>query len=236
MQFGRQPRLLAPEDVAKAAPTLCEAFKDDLLSRYLKSHVPTEQGKQNFDRIMYECYLRQHIDKGICIGVGEFDTGFETVAVWSAPDSYTRGLETFPDYMDAGFDRFWHLAGSEGREKIFNGLLPLLDETSHRIISSDEQLAGKGLYTLVYLGSLESARGKGNVRAMFDFMFQNFIDKPGEDNMVYLESSAPANIGMYNKFGFQKYETIVLGDPTVPNATEGLHFAEMSIMIRLREG
>lgn len=185
---------------------------------------------------MYECYLKQHIDKGLCVGVGESSGGFETVAIWSTPKSYEMGLETFQDYMEAGFDNFWHIAGPEGREKIFNGLLPLLDRVSHRILTTDSRFQNMGLYTLVYLGSVNSARGKGNVRAMFDFMFENYIDSPGSENIAYLESSASSNIGIYNRFGFHVYEKIVLGDDQKSGARESEDFALMNIMIRCSKG
>lgn len=225
-------RLLTLQDVSKAALTLCEAFQNDTLSIYLTKHISSQEERTHINKVMYECYLRQHIDKGLCVGVGETQTGFETVAVWSAPKSYDIGLETFQDYMEAGFDRYWHLIGPEGRDKVFKGLLPLLDTVSHRILTTDPRFHDKGLYTLVYLGSLECARGKGNVRAMFDFMFENYIDVPGTNNIAYLESSAPSNIGIYNRFGFHAYEKIVLGDNKRPDAKEGVDYALMNVMIR----
>lgn len=236
LQSFSKVRLLTPGDASKAALTLCDAFEEDLLSIYLTNHISSEKERRLFNRTMYECYLRQHIDKGICIGVGESAEGFETVAIWSSPTSYEKGLETFPDFMEAGFDKFWHLAGKEGRDKVFKGLLPLLDEVSERIMTKDSRFHNKGAYTLVYLGSLASARGKGNVRAMFHFMFKNFIDQPDQENIAYLESSASSNIGIYNRFGFHVYEKIVLGDNTKPGARESKDFALMNIMIRAPGG
>lgn len=229
-------RLLKPEDAEKAALTLCEAFDHDLLSIYLTKHIDNEEDRHIFNKTMYECYLRQHIDKGLCVGVGEFDGGFETVAIWSTPTSYERGLETFDDYMESGFDRFWHIAGPEGRKKIFRGLLPLLDDVSERILTADSRFRGKSHYTLVYLGSLTQARGKGNVSAMFRFMFENYIDQPGTDNIAYLESSALNNVQIYNRYGFYVYEKIVLGDDKKPNAKESEDYALMNVMIRAPGG
>lgn len=230
-----EARLLKQEDVPKAAITLCEAFKDDKLSRYLTKHIPSEEGKRDFNVTMYECFLRQHIDKGLCVGIGELADNFETVAIWSAPDSYERGLETFSDFMDAGFDKLWRMAGKDGRAKLFDGLLPLLDEASEKIMSTDP-FKGKGVYTLVYLGSIARARGKGNVRAMFEFMFTNYIDSPCTNNIAYLESSAPNNIGIYNKYGFHVRERLVLGDESGVDAVEGEDYAVMNVMIRGSKG
>lgn len=226
-----KPQILTPSDVTKAAVTLCEAFQNDKLSRYLTQHFSSEKEKRKFNITMYECFLRQHIDKGICVGIGELSHAFETVAIWSAPDSYERGLESFPDFMESGFDELWHMAGSEGVNKLFKGLLPLLDETSERIMST-ETFKGKGVYTLVYLGSIAEARGKGNVRAMFDYMFKNYIDLPNTNNIAYLESSAASNIAIYNKFGFYAREKLVLGDKNREGAVESEDYAVMNVMIR----
>lgn len=222
--------VLTPQDAKKAALTLHRSFEHDALARYLTKHIPDPKDKQAFNCLMYECYLKQHIDKGLCLGIGEGETCFETVAIWSTPTSFDRGLETFHDYMEHGFDKFWTLAGAEGREKVFKGLLPLLDRTSERIVS-DPRFADCGVFTLVYLGSVAEARGKGNVRAMFDYMFGTHIDA-GERNIAYLESSAPSNIPIYNKFGFHVYEQIVLGE----NGVEGENYAAMNVMVRAPHG
>lgn len=225
-------RKLNLSDVPKAARTLQESFAQDSLARLLTCHIKDPKEKYEIDILLYEAYLRQHIAKGICLGIGETADAFETVAMWSTPTSLNEGLESFHTLMAAGYGELWKRAGPEGQQKIFEGMLPLLHETSARILSTDKRFRDQGVYTLVYLGSIASARGKGNVRTMFDYMFKYYIDTPGSNNIAYLESSSPDNIPIYNRFGFHFYMDIVLGDKAKANAQEGEDYAVMNVMIR----
>lgn len=229
--FSRM-RPLTNDDVHKAAVTLVQSFTTDALAKLLTVHVTDPDHKAKVDYTVYECYLRQHIAKGLCFGIGESETEFETVAIWSTPTSADDGLDSFANLMDAGYHKLWDISGDEGREKIFKGMLPLLHDTAERILSTDSRFMNKGVYTLVYLGSVASARGKGNVRLMFDYMFEKYIDLPGTSNIAYLESSSADNIPIYNRFGFHFYEDIVLGDKDRPDAKEGDDYAVMNVMIR----
>lgn len=225
-------RLLTNADVPKAASTLVQSFTTDSLAKLLTTHIKDPALQKEVDYLIYECYLKQHIAKGLCFGIGETDQQFETVAIWSTPTSGEEGLDSFANLMEAGYDKLWHIAGDEGREKIFKGMLPLLHDTFHRIMTTDPKFMNKGCYTLVYLGSVAAARGKGNVRLIFDYMFEKYIDVPGSNNIAYLESSSPDNIPIYNRFGFQFYENIVLGSRDVPGAREGDDYAIMNVMVR----
>lgn len=225
-------RKLTYADVPKAAKTLQESFSEDALARLLTNHIKDPEKKYKIDILLYEAYLRQHIAKGVCLGIGETSDGFETVAIWSTPSSVADGLESFHTLMASGYGKLWEHAEQEGQEKIFEGMLPLLHDTSARIFATDKRFRGKGVYTLVYLGSVASARGKGNVRTMFDYMFQKYIDVPNSNNIAYLESSSPDNIPIYNRFGFHFYKDITLGDKDKPNAKEGDDYAVMNVMVR----
>lgn len=229
-------RKLTLDDVPQAARTLHSSFGTDALAKLLTVHIDDAAHRDLVDRKLYECYLRQHINKGICLGIGESDEGFETVAVWSHPRSVEDGLDSFVNLMEAGYSELWELSGKEGQEKIFKGMLPLLHDTCERILTSDPRFLEKGVYTLVYLGSEARARGKGNVRLMFEYMFEKYIDVPGNDHIAYLESSSESNIPIYNKFGFEFYEDICLGSKEKPNAKEGDDFAVMNVMIRGTNG
>lgn len=229
-------RVLGMKDVEKAAGCLLKAFENDSLAGLLTCHLGTEYEKQKLNRCLYECYLRQHILKGICLGIGETKEEFETVAIWSIPTSVDEGIESFDTLMEAGYGKLWEMSSELGRDKIFNGMLPLLHDTCEEILSTDSRFIGKGVYTLVYVGSVESARGKGNLRAMFDYMFKNHIDVAKENNIAYLESSSPTNIPIYERFGFHFYKDIELGERNRPNAQEGKHYAVMNVMIRDTRG
>lgn len=165
-------------------------------------------------------------------GVGEDDEEFETVFIWSQSQSADIGLYSFSNMMDAAYDKLWHICDNVGQDKIFHGILPFLHDTAHRIFTTDKNLIGKGVFILVYIGSLAKARGKGNARIIFEYMFENYINLPGKNHVAYLESYSVNNIPIYNKFGFRMYENIVLGTKDVPNAKEGEDYAVVNVMIR----
>lgn len=225
-------RHLTLEDTPKAVATLLKSFELDALARLLTNHISDEAERLKIDALLYETYVRQHILKGVVLGIGETETEFETVALWSTPTSIDEGLEEFTTLMEAGYGRLWDIAGNAGRDKIFKGMLPLLHDTCMKIMDTDSRFRGKGVFTLVYLGSVASARGKGNVRLMFDYMFEKYIDLPNTNHIAYLESSAASNIPIYNKFHFHQREDIMLGSKEKPDAKEGDDYAVMHVMIR----
>lgn len=227
-------RILDLKDTEKAARCLLEAFETDSLALLLGVHFDCEATRKYCELKLYESYVRQHIIAGLAIGVNESETTFETVALWSLPDSIERGLESFSTLMKSGYDVVWNIYGDEGRAKIFDGMLPLLHDSCERILASDSRFHNKKLFTLVYLGSTKAARGKGNARKVFEFMFENYIDVC-PNNLAYLESSSPTNIPIYNKFGFHFVQNIVLGEKT-KDSVEGKDFAEMNVMIRGTNG
>lgn len=202
-------RQLTLADTERAAATLIRLFEKDDLQLLLMAAVPDAE-KPKVTRLLYEAYVRQHILKGVALAVGESGGDFETVALWLTPASIDAGLELFDTLMRLGYGALWEALNPETRHRIFSGMLPLLHDTSHRITTTT--FKNKGVYTLVYLGLLESARGKGNARKMFEYMFANYIDKPGTNNIAYLESLSPTNIPIYNRFGFHVVEDIALGD------------------------
>ncbi|KAK6203318.1 uncharacterized protein RJT21DRAFT_119462 [Scheffersomyces amazonensis] len=224
-------RVLNHNDTRKAAITLLESFKNDSLAKLLVCHLPNQEEKDKCELALYEAYLHQHISKGLCLGINESEDGFETVAIWSTPTSVERGLDSFGTLMQSGYDKVWNMFGEEGREKVFYGMLPLLHDSCERILNNDSRFRHKGVWTLVYLGSTIKARGKGNARKMFEYMFKNHIDAT-DNNIAYLESSSPDNIPIYQRFGFNVYEDIVLGDNNSKDAIEGEHYAIMNVMIR----
>lgn len=227
-------RELTLADSDKAARTLLDSFTEDSLAQLLTVHMKDEQKRVECEYLMYKAYARQHILKGVVLGIGELEDRFETVAIWSHPDSIEIGLEGFATLMEAGYDQVYQAFDSEGREKVFEGMIPLLHDSSVRILSTDSRFNDKALFTLVYVGSTTSARGKGNVRTMFTYMFENYIDK-WPNSISYLESSSTNNIPIYNRFGFIYKEDIVLGS-RFEGAVEGVDFADMNIMIRGNKG
>ena len=221
-------RQLTYADVPKAASALLDAFKEDPLSNYLVSHVKDASRRKLCELALFEAYLRQHITKGVVFGQGETPLLFETVSIWATPTSAKQGLESFSHLMESGYDKVWNLFGIDGRDKIFQQLMPLLHDTYDRITGTDKRFKGKEVYTLVYVGSTAAARGKGNLRKLFDFMFNNYIDCNG-GALTYLESSSPVNIPIYERFGFHLVDRIVFGNKS---GIEGKDCAVMHVMIR----
>ncbi|CCG24522.1 hypothetical protein CORT_0F02980 [Candida orthopsilosis Co 90-125] len=225
-------RQLTYDDVPKAASALLDAFKEDPLSNYLVYHVKDAAKRRQCELALFEAYLRQHMTKGLVFGQGETASSFETVSIWSTPTSAEQGLESFSHLMESGYDKVWDLFGVDGRDKIFQGLMPLLHDSFDRITGTDKRFRGKDVYTLVYVGSTAAARGKGNLRKLFDYMFSNYIDCDG-GALTYLESSSPVNIPIYERFGFHLVEQIVLGNKS---GVEGKDCAVMHVMIRGMKG
>lgn len=223
-------RKLTVKDTQKAAKTLLEAFRDDALAKLLVSHLPNETIRDYCELKLYEAYVNQHILTGLVLGINENAENFDTVAIWALPDSIDKGLESFSTLMRSGYDQVWSTIGEEGRSKVFDGMLPLLHDSCEKVMTTDSRFIGKNVYTLVYLGSTLNARGKGYVTLMFDYMFNNFIDKDS-DNIAYLESSSATNIPIYERYGFYFYKDIMLGTKG-PDSIEGKHYAMMNIMIR----
>lgn len=228
-------RVLDVEDTHKAAKTLLKSFRDDALAKLLVSHIEDQDEKDRLELTLYEAYVKQHILKGIVLAINETEDEFETVGVWSSPDSLEKGLDSFTNFMEAGYGKVWDMNNDEGRQKIFYGMLPLLHDTCERILGTDSRFKDKNIFTLVYLGSLESARGKGNVRLMFDYMFEKHIDNT-PNSISYLESSSKTNIPIYEKFGFKFYEDIMLGCKESDDSIEGKDYAIMNVMIRGSSG
>ncbi|KGQ88478.1 hypothetical protein MG1_04732 [Candida albicans GC75] len=223
-------RHLTNKDVTKAAYTLLEAFAEDDLAKMLVCHIEDKAERQLCELTLYEAYIRQHIAKGIVIGQGETESGFETVSIWSHPKSEEEGLDSYTNLMEAGYGKVWNVYGEEGRKKVFYGMLPLLHDSCERIINSDSRFKNKNVYTLVYVGSSKQGKGKGNLRKLFEYMFETYIDND-ENSIAYLESSSPANIPIYNRFGFHVTEDIVLGEKC-EGAIRGRDYAVMNVMIR----
>ncbi|CAN3370827.1 hypothetical protein DICA3_F35850 [Diutina catenulata] len=226
-------RQLTMADVPKAAQTLYASFRTDALAGLLTEHIRGDHERQEVETELYECYLRQHILKGVCFGVNEDPDLFETVAIFATPTSEAEGLYSFENMMESGFGHLYDRLSEHGRTKIFKGLLPLLHDSCERILNQP-RFATKKCWTLVYVGSLARSRGKGNLRKLFTYMFDNFIDAE-PDTICYLESSSPANIPIYERFDFWMVEDIVLGNK-FDGAVEGKDYAIMNVMIRGTQG
>lgn len=218
--------ILQMEDAKKAARTLYEAFDNDDVARYVSRHLEgNPELKKQVDLQLYEGYVRSHIMKSICFVIKGEDhenkDTFETVSIWVKPDA--GSLDDYLTLVRSGFAKMAWNTGAEGRRRVFGVLFPVLHDNYDHIMSVDPNASNT--WTLVYLGSTPAARGKGNVRAMFDHVFDNYIDPMGAN--AYLESSAIRNLPIYERFGFRAINAVWLGDRDDP-----VDKARMDIMIR----
>ncbi|GMM29072.1 hypothetical protein DAMA08_017880 [Martiniozyma asiatica (nom. inval.)] len=227
MSKSHNIEILTFKDVKKAARTLYESFDDDDVARYCSRHLENDpQRKLDVDLAMYEAYVSVHIMKGLAIGIkGENASDadnetFETVALWEIPNG--GDMSDYITLIRSGFAKLAWKTGAEGRKRIFQTMFPVLHGNFHDIMHNKGE---ENTFTLVYLGSTPKARGKGNVRAIFEWMFQNYIDK--NNSVAYLESSSVNNFPIYEKFGFKPVADIWLGDKNDP-----VDSARMDVMIR----
>jgi len=218
------------KDVKKAALTLYKAFDNDDVARYVSRHLEHDPvKKKQVDLQLYEAYLTQHIMKGLVLGIRgenhEEEDCYETVSIWVKPES--GSLDDYLTLIRSGFAKLAWDTGSEGRRRVFGVLFKVLHDAYDKIISIDPN--HENTWTLVYLGSTPLARGKGNVRAIFEHIFTNYIDPM--NSCTYLESSSLNNFPIYEKFGFRAVADIWLGD-----TSDLVDKARMDVMIRGPKG
>ncbi|CDK27296.1 unnamed protein product [Kuraishia capsulata CBS 1993] len=216
--------LLTLADYKKAAATLYESFDDDDVARYVSNHLESDPERRKLaDIALYEMYVYSHILRGQVVAVKgedhESSDTFETVSVWVQPGALP--VDSWWTLLRSGYLKLSWYTGLKGRKRVFQEMFPLLHDSAHEILGDDAEKA----YFLVYLGSTPKARGKGNVRAIFEYMFSNYIDKNGF--VSYLESSSLKNLPIYEKFGFRCVSDIWLGDKTNPKDS-----ARMDVMVR----
>ncbi|OWB84671.1 hypothetical protein B5S33_g3321 [[Candida] boidinii] len=219
--------ILEFKDYKKAARTLYEAFEGDDVKRYATRFLENDPvAKKNLDMALFESYVYSHLMIGKCFVIKgddhETKDTFETVALFTTPDSPELN---YLSLIKSGFAKVAWMAGSEGRRRIFKVLFAVLHDNFFKIMGPDLNR----VWTLVYLASTKQARGKGNVRAMFDYVFTNYIDK--DNCLTYLESSNYVNTPIYERFQFAPAADIWLGDLEHKDDK-----ARMDVMIRGVQG
>ncbi|KAH0547641.1 hypothetical protein FGG08_000130 [Glutinoglossum americanum] len=119
--------------------------------------------------------------------------------------------------LRSGIWRLHYKLSLEGRKRFFTEFLPLLHDTKQDILGERDSDS----YYLVYLGSLPSAKGKGYAKKLVQHMTKQ---ADAENRPMYLESSAGANVGYYQKLGFELKRKIYLSRGEKPVA--------MDVMVR----
>ncbi len=130
----------------------------------------------------------------------------------------------------------WKLS-DEGKKRFFNEFLPLLHDTKHEVLGTDDSNS----WYLVYIGTKTAARGKGYAKALIEHTTRQ-VNRPSpqdqtqtytweifrctcyvvsttnihpfqadkENRTCYLESSNTLNLKLYGRLGFQFAKKIFL--------------------------
>ena len=121
----------------------------------------------------------------------------------------------------SGMWRLQYKLSAEGKKRFFNEFLPLLHDTKAGILGARDDES----WYLVYIGTKESARGKGYARKLITHV-TDMADREGR--ACYLESSNDVNPIIYGKMGFEVKRKIHL-----QRAEENI---ELDIMVREPKG
>lgn len=206
-------RRVTVSEYKQAAQCLAEAFAKDEVARYF-THMPdtehwTDAQKWKLHVEILEYITYAHILKGLVLTVGP---AYGCVALWMPPG------KNIDDYMTALRSGLWRLRykmSAEGRVRIYEEFFPLLHTTKEKFDPEDKS------YYLVYIGTKDSARGKGYARKLIEYVTK-LADAEGK--ACYLESSNAINPIIYRKLGFE-----VVGKIELNRAKNKL---ELDIMIR----
>lgn len=97
----------------------------------------------------------------------------------------------------------WQLS-REGRNRFFTEFLPLLHDTKAQVLGDRDNDS----WYLVYLGTRPASRGRGHARRVVEAVTRRQADRDGK--ACYLESSAAANVALYNRLGFKLKKRVYL--------------------------
>lgn len=125
-------------------------------------------------------------------------------------------IDSYYTLLRSGLWRLYYKLCPEGRFRMFSEFFPLLHDTKAEVLGTRDPES----WYLVYLGTRGDARGKGLARRLVGGML-DVCDAQGK--ACYLESSNVANVGLYEKMGFQVVRRIVL--------CRGERAVEMDIMV-----
>lgn len=207
-------RVVKASEYKQAAACLADAFAEDDVAQYF-THAPdtehwTKEQKWDLHVSILEYIVYAHILKGVVLAAGDF----ESVALWMGPGG---NMDDYMTILRSGMWRLQYKLSAEGKTRYFDEFFPLLHETKAEVMGPRDDDS----YYLVYIGSRQSARGKGYARKLIEAVTKK---ADVEGRACYLESSHLINLTIYPKFGFhlQKMIQMVRSDKPV----------ELGIMVR----
>jgi GNAT superfamily N-acetyltransferase len=208
-------RVIGIAEYDQAARCLAEAFATDPLARYFVDTDDMAAYSEEYKFKLHTDILRYitaaHVYKGIVTTIGP---NYDAVALWMPPG---KNMDDFWTILRSGMWRLWYKLSSEGKTRFYNEFLPLLHTTKHDVMGVRDDDS----YYLVYIGTKNSARGKGYGRKLIEHMTTKADE---EGRATYLEASPKTNIPYYQKFGFQHKIDI--------DFSRGLKPVQLHIMVR----
>lgn len=128
-----------------------------------------------------------------------------------------KNMDDLYTIFRSGMWRLKYQLSPEGRHRFFNEFLPLLGDSKQRVLGPLDTDS----WYLVYIGTRESARGKGCAKKLIT---QVTALADAEGKTCYLESSNEVNPRIYAKFGFEIKKKVYLQREGVP--------VELDLMVR----
>ncbi|MCJ1408264.1 hypothetical protein MMC19_002338, partial [Ptychographa xylographoides] len=208
-------RVLKISEHKAAAQCLADAFATDAVAMYF-IETPDRASKSaaanwKLHVNILEYIVAAHCMKGLALTVGP---DYDCVALWMPPGQNMDDLCTI---LRSGMWRLQYQLSPEGKTRFFKEFLPLLHDTKAEVLGARDPQS----WYLVYIGTKQSARGKGYARKLIEYVGQ-MADTEGRP--CYLESSNDVNPIIYGKLGFEMKKTIQLCRAPDP--------IELDIMVR----
>ena len=157
-------RIVEPHEYKEAAACLAEAFRHDHVVRYAidtpdRMHL-TEEERVEMHKQAMEYVTYAHCLNGLVITVGD---NYACVALWLPPG---KNIDDWWTVMRSGMWRMMFKLSKEGKERFFTEFLPLLGNTKSEVLG---ELNNDSWY-LNYVGTKESARGKGYAKKLVEYV------------------------------------------------------------------
>jgi GNAT superfamily N-acetyltransferase len=175
------------------ALSLAHSFEDDPVALYFVNMRDTAswsaERKWALHITIMEAVVRWHLLDGMVTTIGD---NYGCVALWMPPNAPADSLTTF---IRSGLWKLHWQLSSEGRRRWFSYFMPTLHDVKHNVLKERDDDS----WYLVYLGTRPEARRKGYARAVIEDVAERC---DAEGRAMYLESSKPTNVPIYEKFGF----------------------------------
>jgi ribosomal protein S18 acetylase RimI-like enzyme len=128
-----------------------------------------------------------------------------------------KNMDDLYTIIRSGMWRLNYKFTAEGRHRFFNEFLPLLGDSKSKVMGARDTDS----WYLVYIGTRETARGKGYAKKLITHV-TDMADADGKP--CYLESSNDVNPKIYGKYGFEIKKKVYLQREHVP--------VELDLMVR----